>query len=67
MKKSAFAFLATLLLLSCGNTPKSDFTVTVKNSLNIERTDEKVEIPMADITARLPLTDDGQYIVTDKE
>ena len=67
MKKSAFAFLATLLLLSCGNTPKSDFTVTVKNSLNIERTDEMVEIPMADITARLPLTDDGQYIVTDKE
>lgn len=67
MKKSALAFLATLLLLSCGNTPKSDFTVTVKNSLNIERTDEMVEIPMADITARLPLTDDGQYIVTDKE
>ena len=66
MKKSILSLLALSLLVGCTSRKpvQSDFTISVKNPLAFDR-EELVEIPMSDITERLPLVGDEQYVVTD--
>jgi len=68
MKKTICSLLLLAALVSCVSKPKGDFTITVKNSLAIERVDEMVQIPMSVLLERVPLlTDDDMYIVTDAQ
>ena len=66
MKKSILSLLALSLLVGCTSRKpvQADFTISVKNPLAFDR-EELVEIPMSDITERLPLVGDEQYVVTD--
>lgn len=68
MKKTSLLLLSLALLGSCTSGQKGDFTVTVKNSLDVNRTDEMVEVPMADLMARIPLVNDEEmYVVSDAQ
>lgn len=67
MKKNLLSILTLALLVSCGARPDGEFTVTVKNELGIDRTDEMVEIPMSDITARVMLVEDETYWVVNEK
>ena len=40
-------------------------TVTVTNSLALERAGEMVEVPMSDVVAKLKLADTAQIVVLD--
>ena len=64
-----FHFLFPLVFLTaCASGQKGDFTVTVSNSLDLDRSDEMVEVPMADLITRMPLlTDEDMYVVNDAQ
>lgn len=67
MKKNIFSLLALVALAGCGVAPQGDFVVSVKNETALDRNDEMIEIPMEDLLIRMPLSDEDQYIVTDKD
>lgn len=61
MKKILFLFAAACTLWAC-NEPKT-VTVTVENSLALDRSDEMVELSMEDVTAKLGLADNQQVVI----
>ena len=66
MKKLFYSLIFLAALSSCDSTPKGDFIVTVKNSADVDFSDEMVEIPMADLLSRLPLeSEEVFYVVRD--
>ncbi len=68
MKNKLIILAATFMLCfsSCAD-GKQSMTVTVANSLAIERAGEMVEVPMSDVTARLQLADTAQIVVLDQD
>ena len=64
MKKIPFILISALILAACAD---DQVKVTLKNSLPIDRTAETVEIPIADITAKLAGSDPSQLVVTDSQ
>ena len=65
MKKTILSCLAACLLLACEN--NRVLTVTVNNPLDLERSGEMVEVPMAEISNRLKLADTAQIVVFDAD
>lgn len=65
MKRLSFIFLIALLT-ACGSKQSGDFIVTVTNDRDFAR-EELIEVPIADIAARVPLIDEEKYIVLDVE
>lgn len=61
MKKNLPFIIAALSLAAC--VPQGPFTVTVNNSLDIDRTGELVEVSMETVKERLPLNDSAKIIV----
>jgi hypothetical protein len=62
MKKTLFLIIPTFLLLSCAN---NQIKVSVANTTSIDRTAETIEIPVTEITSRVPDADLKKVIVTD--
>ncbi len=62
MKKIPFILISALILAGCAD---DQVKISLKNSLPIDRTAETVEIPIADITAKLTGSDPSQLVVTD--
>lgn len=65
MKKTILSCLAACLLLACEN--NRTMTVTVGNPLDMERSGEMVEVPMAEISDQLKLADTAQIVILDAE
>ncbi|MDZ7635851.1 MAG: DUF4861 family protein [Bacteroidales bacterium] len=63
IKKLLFILTSVLILAGCAN---DQVKITLKNSLPIDRTAETVEIPIADITAKLTGFDPAELVVTDR-
>lgn len=63
MKKTILSAFAAAALVSCGPRTMGDFTVTVKNDLDLDRSDELVAVPISDIVRRLPLNEGEMYTV----
>ncbi|MDD3036446.1 DUF4861 domain-containing protein [Bacteroides sp.] len=57
--------VAMMCLVSSCVDGKQIMTVTVTNSLALERTGEMVEVPMSDVVAKLKLADTAQIVVLD--
>ncbi|MBR6601419.1 MAG: DUF4861 domain-containing protein [Bacteroidaceae bacterium] len=65
--KNLFSFLPLLALLAaCGPKPSTDFTVTVTNDLTFDR-EEMIEVPISEVTKKVQLIDEEQYIILDAE
>ncbi|MBB3187325.1 DUF4861 domain-containing protein [Microbacter margulisiae] len=62
MRKLAFLLSAMLLLASCSKTMK----VTVKNPINIDRSNELVSVPLQNIVQTLNLKGNEQFIILDQ-
>lgn len=65
MKKTILSCLAASLLLACEN--NRTMTVTIGNPLDMERSGEMVEVPMAEISDQLKLADTAQIVILDAE
>lgn len=65
MKKTILSCLAACLLLACEN--NRTMTVTIGNPLDMERSGEMVEVPMAEISDQLKLADTAQIVILDAE
>ena len=65
MKKTILSCLAACLLLACEN--NRTMTVTIGNPLDMERSGEMVEVPMAEIADQLKLADTAQIVILDAE
>lgn len=65
MKKTILSCLAACLLLACED--NRTMTVTVGNPLDLERSGEMVEVPMAEISDQLKLADTAQIVILDAE
>ena len=66
MKKLLIGLMALAGLSACTQV-KETLTVTVSNSLPIERQGEMVEIPMDKVVKELGLADTAQVVVWDKD
>ena len=66
--KKIFILAAVALMgfASCAGS-KQSMTVTVTNSLALERAGEMVEVPMSDVTAKLQLADTAQIVVLNED
>ena len=65
MRKILILFVVALIgFASCADS-KQSMTVTVTNSLALERAGEMVEVPMSDVVAKLKLADTAQIVVLD--
>lgn len=65
MRKILILFAVALIgFASCADS-KQSMTVTVTNSLALERAGEMVEVPMSDVVAKLKLADTAQIVVLD--
>ena len=66
--KKIFILTAVALMgfASCAGS-KQSMTVTVTNSLALERAGEMVEVPMSDVTAKLQLADTAQIVVLNED
>ena len=66
--KKIFILAAVALMgfASCAGSKRS-MTVTVTNSLALERAGEMVEVPMSDVTAKLQLADTAQIVVLNED
>ena len=63
MRKILILFVVALIgFASCADS-KQSMTVTVTNSLALERAGEMVEVPMSDVVAKLKLADTAQIVV----
>ena len=60
------AAIALMGFASCAGS-KQSMTVTVTNSLALERAGEMVEVPMSDVTAKLQLADTAQIVVLNED
>ena len=65
MKKLPILVLA-FLLAACGAKQPTDFTMTITNDQAFDR-EELVEVPISDITERVRLIDEEQFIVLDSK
>ena len=63
------ALLSLLLLITaCEQTKSSDFTVTISNDQAFDRTEELIEVPIADIAKKVqPIDNEEKYIILDDE
>lgn len=66
MKQIFILFAAAFMCFSCVE-GKRTMTVTVTNSLALERTGEMVEVSMSDVVAKLQLADTAQIVVLDAD
>lgn len=64
MKKLFVSAALIALMASCGQ--EKGVTVSVSNPLNIDRTEEIVEISTEDILGKLKLDDKAEFIITDE-
>ena len=64
MKKTTLSLLAALLLASCQQ-PKETLTLTVNNPLAFDRSEEVVEVEMAQIEEKLALKETDELVLTD--
>ncbi len=65
MKNFLLLCMAALSCLACNDS--KTVTVTVTNSLSMDRSDEMVEVSMAEISSRLNLADTAQIVVLNVE
>ncbi|KAA6348901.1 hypothetical protein EZS27_003701 [termite gut metagenome] len=65
MKKTIYLFFASLFFLACSNQSQS-LQVIAENSSDFER-NELIEIPLAEVTAKLPLKDGQVYEVRNSQ
>lgn len=65
MKKTLLLCMTALFCFACNES--KTITVTVTNPLGMERSNEMVELPMAEISKRLNLADTAQIVVLDAE
>ena len=65
MKNLLLLCMATFFCFACGES--KTVTVTVNNPLAMERSNEVIELSMADISNRLNLADTAQIVVLDAE
>lgn len=66
MKNLLLIPLATLII-ACNPVQNSDFTVTISNNQPFDRIEELIEVPICNITEKVPLIDDEKYIILDSE
>lgn len=64
MKKLFVSAALIALMVSCGQ--EKGVTVSVSNPLNIDRTEEIVEISTEDVLGKLKLDDKAEFIITDE-
>lgn len=64
--KKCFIWVAALLMV-CSCAQKQAVTVTVANSIDLNRTDEMVELSMDDLTMKLQLPDTAEVVVLNPE
>lgn len=67
MRKYFSSLPLLALLVACGQKPDADFTVTVTNDQDFDRTEEMVEVPISEVAKKVQLIDEEQYIVLDAE
>ena len=60
MRKILILFAVALIVFASCADSKQSMTVTVTNSLALERAGEMVEVPMSDVVAKLKLADTAQ-------
>ena len=65
MKNFLLLCMAALSCLACNDS--KTVTVTVTNPLSMDRSDEMVEVSMAEISSRLNLADTAQIVVLNVE
>ena len=63
MKKIIFSILSLLVLISCSTGNKVE--IVVSNSLDMERTNEMIEISHDSILSKLGLSANAQFVITD--
>ena len=57
---------AALMCFACGDSSKT-VTVTVNNPIDLDRTNEMVEVSMEEVSKKLSLADTAQFVVLDAE
>lgn len=67
MKNSLLVMALALMFLSACKSPDNSMTVIVRNSLDIDRSAEMVEISMEQVLARLGLEDSSSFVVVDNQ
>lgn len=67
MRKYFSSLPLLALLVACGQKSDADFTVTVTNDQDFDRTEEMVEVPISEVAKKVQLIDEEQYIVLDAE
>lgn len=65
MKKILYVCLAAFVLVACNES--KTISVTVSNSLSLDRSNEMVELSVSDVSTKLALSDQGQFIITDAQ
>lgn len=67
MKNCLLVLALVLMSLSACKSPDNSMTVVVRNSLDIDRSAEMVEISMEQVLSRLSLEDSSSFVVVDNQ